>query len=131
VVPSFPHEVAVDILREFPELVGKLLAIAWGDVPTYSELSIEDATLTEPTQFRADLVVVLRDQGKPVLAVIVEVQMSIDARKAFSWPAYAVVARSLHECPAVSIRSPNRICPRFARRRKLPAKATWTAPHSG
>lgn len=38
-------------------------------------------------------------EGKPVLGVIVEAQLSRDERKRFSWPAYVSVLRARHECP--------------------------------
>jgi hypothetical protein len=58
----------------------------------------ESAELTDinPAEDRADLVVLLVD-GKPVLGIVVEVQLSPDPRKRFTWPVY-VAARL--KCPA-------------------------------
>ena len=68
-----------------------------------------------PTEFRADAVVLLID-GKPVLGVIVEAQLSRDERKRFSWPAYMTVLRARHECPVeLLVVTPDR------------AVATWAA----
>ena len=69
-------------------------------MPAYTEARLASSDLTEvvPTEFRADAVVLLVD-GKPVLGVIVEAQLSRDERKRFSWPAYISVLRARHECP--------------------------------
>jgi hypothetical protein len=58
--------------------------------------------LTEvvPSEFRADLIVLLVD-GRPVLAIVVEVQLSRDERKRFTWPVYLAGVRARFECPAV------------------------------
>ena len=53
---------------------------------------------SSPTEFRADAVDLLID-GRPVLGVVVEVQLSRDDRKRFSWPAYVSILRARHECP--------------------------------
>lgn len=37
--------------------------------------------------------------GKLVLGVIVEAQLSRDERKRFTWPAYVSVLRARHQCP--------------------------------
>jgi hypothetical protein len=82
-VPSFPHELPLELFRQCPELVlhllGKVLKV---DLPSYQEVRIEEARLTEvtPTEYRADLVLTLRDGG-PVMCVVVEVQLHIDPRK--------------------------------------------------
>src|SRR5260221_5814453 len=51
-----------------------------------------------PTEYRADLVVLLVD-GKPVLGIIVEVQLSEDLDKRVSWPAYIVNLFARIRCP--------------------------------
>ena len=54
-----------------------------------------------PTEFRADLVVVLRDRaGVPVLAIVIEVQRKRDPAKRLSWPVYLAAARAKFGCPA-------------------------------
>jgi hypothetical protein len=69
-------------------------------VPHYTETRIEAADLTNllPAEYRADVVVLLID-GKPVLGIVVEVQLEPDTRKRFSWPAYVVGLRAKFECP--------------------------------
>jgi hypothetical protein len=53
-----------------------------------------------PTEYRADLVVLLWE-GKPVLAIVVEVQLSRDEDKRASWPLYLTSLRSRVACPTV------------------------------
>jgi hypothetical protein len=69
-------------------------------LPPYSEARIESADLTEvqPTEYRADLVVLLYE-NKPVLGIVVEVQLAEDTNKRYAWPAYAVGLRARIRCP--------------------------------
>jgi hypothetical protein len=103
VVPSQEHENLRVLFHNCPELAPALLRQALGvDVPNYSSARIESADFTDiiPAEYRADLVVLLVDD-KPVLAIVVEVQLDIDDRKLFTWPVYTVGLRARFECPAV------------------------------
>jgi len=100
-MPSLDHESLVLLFRNQPELAAQLLREALHlELPAYTEARLASSDLTEvvPTEFRADAVVLLVD-GKPVLGVIVEAQLSRDERKRFTWPAYVSVLRARHECP--------------------------------
>ena len=84
-----------------PELAPLLLSEALGvAVPNYTEARIESGDLTDliPAEYRADVVVLLID-GKPVLGIVVEVQLKPKKRKRFSWPAYVASLRAKFECP--------------------------------
>src|SRR5690606_20807531 len=84
-----------------PELAVDLLRGVLGvEVPAYAEARIEsaDATDIEPAARYADLVVLLVD-GRPVLGIIVEVQLDIDDEKPFRWPAYLTNLRARLRCP--------------------------------
>jgi hypothetical protein len=63
-------------------------------------LAATDLTESQPAEYRADAVVVLLDRNIPVRVIIVEVQLAVDPRKRFSWPAYVTVSRAIHGCPA-------------------------------
>ena len=94
------HEVLVMLFRNRPEMAPLLLQEALHvELPAYTEVRIESADLTEavPAEFYADLVILLVD-GKPVLGIVVEVQLGIDGDKRFSWPAYLAVLRARHRC---------------------------------
>lgn len=75
-----------------PVFAAELLAGPLGlTVPEFSRASLSSADLTDvgPTEYRADAVVILDGEDqKPVLAVVVEVQLESKARKRRSWMAY-------------------------------------------
>ena len=101
-VLSREHESLRVLFQNHPELAPALLRQALGvDIPNYSSIRIESADFTDivPAEYRADLVVLLVDD-KPVLAIVVEVQLAQDDRKLFTWPVYAVGLRARFECPA-------------------------------
>jgi hypothetical protein len=100
-VPSQFHEVLVRFFRNRPELAPTLLSEALGvDLPRYTEARIESSDLTDvlPAEYRADVVVLLVD-GKPVLGIVVEVQLEPKEQKRFSWPMYVAGLRARFHCP--------------------------------
>lgn len=117
-MPSTTHEALVQLFRDRPELAPELLRDALGvALPPYTDVRTESAELTEvaPTEYRADLVVLLVE-GKPVLGIIVEVQLSEDPDKQFSWPVYAATLRARLRCPAcVLVVTPSAAVARWAR----------------
>jgi len=101
---SLKHEAIVRLFRNRPELASELLHVLQLPLPAYTQTRIESAELTdiEPAEYRADTVVLLGDgkpDGKPVLGIIVEVQLSRKERKRFTWPAYVTLLRARFECP--------------------------------
>lgn len=100
-MPSFLHEALLLLFRNRPELAAELLRDALGvELPAYTEARIESAELTdiEPAARYADLVVLLVD-GKPVLGIVVEVQLAPDEDKPFTWPVYVANLRARIRCP--------------------------------
>jgi len=100
-MPSQLHEALLLLFRNRPTLAPELLEQALRvELPVYSEARIESADLTDvqPAEYRADLVVLLCD-GKPVLGIVVEVQLRRSARKRFTWPAYVAALRARIRCP--------------------------------
>jgi hypothetical protein len=86
-------------------------------LPRFTEVRIEDTALTQvvPTEYRADLVVLLYD-GKPVFSIIVEAQLSKPEEKRFTWPLYAMAQRARLRTPVcVLVVTPD------------PAVAEWAA----
>jgi hypothetical protein len=101
-MPSMAHEILVDLFKSRPSLAAEILAEVLGvSLPVYTEARLASADLTEiqPAEYRADVVVVLLDREIPVRVIIVEVQLAVDPRKRFSWPAYVTVSRAIHGCP--------------------------------
>jgi len=102
-MPSMAHEILVDLFKNRPSLAAEMLAEVLGvSLPPYTEARLvsTDLTVSQPAEYRADVVVVLLDRDVPVRVIIVEVQLAIDPRKRFSWPAYVTVSRAIHGCPA-------------------------------
>ena len=90
-MPSQLHESHLLLFRNQPSLAVELIRGALrGKLPQFREAREVSADLTElqPTEYRADMVIELWTDA-PVHGIIVEVQLSIDDRKRFVWPAYA------------------------------------------
>ena len=99
---SMAHEVLVDLFKNRPSLGAELLTEALGvPLPAYSEARLLSIDLTEirPTEYRADIVVLLLDGDVPIWVLIIEVQLGIDPRKRFTWPDYTMASRARHRCP--------------------------------
>lgn len=100
-MPSQLHEALLLLFRNRPALAPELLRdVLQVALPPYTEARIDSTDLTEvqPTEYRADLVVLLLD-GIPVLGIVVEVQLSTDDRKRFAWPVYVTTLRARLRCP--------------------------------
>ena len=95
------HEGLLLLFRNRPTLAPELLRDVLGlALPAYSEARVESAQLTEvvPTEYRADVVVLLLE-GKPLFAIVVEVQLSRDEDKRMTWPLYLASLRARVGCP--------------------------------
>lgn len=116
-MPSQLHEALLQLFRNRPELAPELLRDALHmELPKYSQARIDAADLNEvqPTEYRADLVVLLLD-NVPVLGIVVEVQLSADERKRYVWPVYAVGLRARLECPVcLLVVAADEACARWA-----------------
>jgi hypothetical protein len=98
---SVQHEGLLLLFRNRPALAPELLQDALGlALPAWSEARVESAELTEvvPTEYRADLVVLLLE-GKPIFAIVVEVQLARDEDKRKTWPLCLTNLRARVDCP--------------------------------
>jgi hypothetical protein len=104
-MPSLEHNGFVELFREDPSLAPRFLATLFHlTVPPHTSVNVVEADLGQlsPVEFRADLVLELRDaERKTVLAIILEVQREKDANKKFSWVAYVGAARARKRCPTL------------------------------
>lgn len=103
-MPSSLHEALVEMLRQNPSFATELLEMALGpEVPRYQDVRFESGEFTDvsPAQYRADAVVVLTVGERPVLGVVVEVQLRWDSDKRWSWPVYLSTLRARLRCPTV------------------------------
>jgi len=119
-MPSQLHEALLQLFRNRPELAPELVRDALHQqLPNYTEVRIDSADLSEvqPTEYRADLVVLLLD-GIPVFGIVVEVQLSTDDRKQYVWPVYVTNLRARLECPVgLLVVTADDACARWAARR--------------
>lgn len=106
---SHEHEVLVSIIREHPRILLELLG---PNADTDEQRTIElDDRSENLTQMRApdrhaDAVLALRtttDAKRPRAAFVVEVQLSRDSRKRWSWPSYVASARGRLRCPVTLV----------------------------
>jgi hypothetical protein len=102
-MPSLTHDALLQLFRNRPMLGPELLRDALhAHVPAFDHVRIGDATLTEvvPTEYRADLVLVLEgeDATTPAAALVVEAQLGRDPDKRWSWPVYLVNLRARLRC---------------------------------
>jgi hypothetical protein len=101
-MPSIAHDVLVDLFKNRPSLGAELLTEVLGvALPPYTEARVTSIDLTQirPTEYRADVVVLLLDQGVPIWVLVIEVQLGIDDDKRFTWPEYTTGARAKYRCP--------------------------------
>ena len=101
-MPSLEHAALVEMFRGSPQLIPQLLLSLGVALPSYEALTVTEAALDQltPIEFRADLVVDLRDADseRPKFSAILEVQLRPDEDKRFSWPAYLVLHRARQRC---------------------------------
>jgi hypothetical protein len=106
-VLSVQHEFCVSLLREDVRLVPELLRRAFGLTLGHGIALVEGAeslgTVT-PTEYRADAVLVRRDDsGGIVEAFVLEVQLRRDARKRYTWPQYVTGLHARLRCPVTLV----------------------------
>lgn len=120
-MPSLEHAALVEMFRSRPELLPRLLMELGVAVPSFEIVTVSEAALDQltPTEFRADLVVELRDRvsARPKLSAVLEVQLRPDDDKYYSWPAYLVLYRARQRCDTcVVVLTPDPAVAAWARR---------------
>ncbi|WP_437314118.1 hypothetical protein [Sorangium sp. So ce385] len=104
-MPTLEHNALVEMFRDQPALAPRLLATLFHvEVPPHVSAAVVESSLDQliPVEFRADLVLELRDaSGTLVLAIVIEVQRDMDPNKKFSWPTYVTVVRAKKRCRTV------------------------------
>jgi hypothetical protein len=104
-MPTLEHNAIVEMFRENPALAPHFLAILFRiEVPPHASVAVVESSLDQlvPVEFRADLVLELRDaKGAIVLAIVLEVQRDEDPDKKYSWPVYVTVVRAKKRCGTV------------------------------
>jgi hypothetical protein len=102
-VPSFRHELLVELFRNRAELACALLnELGVSFDHDRVVLGSVDLSQVAPTTYHADAVVeLLNRSGQRVAAVIVEVQLRPDAGKLYTWPHYVAGLHARLKCPVV------------------------------
>jgi len=98
---SLLHEAVLLLVHNRPALAAALMSDVLGwKLPFFEEARVVSADLTDiqPAEYRADMVIELFDGGRPVFAIILEVQLSEDPEKHYSWPAYVANLYARLEC---------------------------------
>lgn len=101
-MPSHLHETLIEMFRDRPALAAQVLTGPLGvAMPDFDSAQISSGELTDvmPTEYRADLVVVLSRQGTVRRAVVIEVQLQPDDQKQLTWPAYVATLYARLGCP--------------------------------
>ena len=104
-MPSVEHEAPLEVIRQQPDVVADLLRRILPQLPLPARvtgaLGSADMSQVAPTQYFADMVVVLTDQQtrKPVLAVVIEPQGRDRKTKKVSWPVYLTTAIKANKVP--------------------------------
>lgn len=118
-MPSQRHEALIELFRHRPTLATELLTGPLGiPIPTHQHTRLDSGDLPDlvPTEYRADAVVTLAHHDKPVLSIVIEIQLRPDPDKRYSWPVYLTTLRARHRCPTMLLV----ICPDDR-------TATWSA----
>lgn len=102
---SSEHEDLLELLRNAPELMVSLVRAQGLALPHFTVVEPVTEALTQPrpAQLRPDLVLLLRDGEERRVALLVEVQRRIDARKRRTWPLYEVMARNRFHCETLLV----------------------------
>jgi hypothetical protein len=104
-MPTLEHNGLIEMFRENPTLAPRLVeTLCHVELPPYASVAVVESALDQlvPVEFRADLVLELRDdQGAIVLAIILELQREKDPRKKRSWPVYVAAVYARKECPVI------------------------------
>jgi len=108
-VPSQLHETILDLFKAQPRLAPKLLREGLGFQVSSERVSVCSSDFGEarPAEYRADHVLLVEWEAG-ALGIIVEVQLSRDERKRYSWPYYAASLRARQSCPVIVLV----VCPR-------------------
>ncbi len=103
VMPSTEHDAIAELFAQRPDLAPALLQRLGCPLPAFSSISIAPAAFSQKmaVEYRADLVLLLKQGRRRVQAVVIEVQRTIEKSKLLSWPVYQTLARARHRCDAI------------------------------
>ena len=100
------HEALVQLFRDRPEMAAQLVREQLGvALPVHSEAHVTESGTPDANAltYQADLVLALREGGRTVCAMVVEVQLRVDPRKKRTWPHYVTAFGAELECPVILV----------------------------
>ena len=119
-MPSYLHEILVDIFRRDSALIADLLReVFHKDIPLnlIPRVAEPNFSALAPTEARTDLVVTLNGENGVAFVLILEVQLRPDPDKARRWPYYLASAALRWNCPAtLLVVTPDEATARWAAR---------------
>jgi hypothetical protein len=101
-MPSLWHDSGIDLIRDDPDIVIRLLRRAGEDLPADARLSLAPANENDrmlSKDLDPDIVLVEGSVDRPARVVIVELQRARNAGKLRQWPRYAASKWLRYECP--------------------------------
>ena len=114
-MPKLCHEALVQIVRNAPELVARLVCPEDEAVVTSVRVTTPEFVDLNLPEYRADAVLVKgEDPERPVRAFVTEVQSAIDPRKHWTWPHYFTSLRPSRTRTISRVASSRRIRLRIA-----------------
>lgn len=105
-MPSFRHEAPLELLRDRPDLIAKLVHELFGiEIPAHGAVRIAEADLGKlvPTARTVDMVIELERDGRVVMAFIVECQLAPDPDKPARWPHNVAALHDRLRCPVILV----------------------------
>lgn len=104
-MPKLSHEALVQLVRNDPALIPGLI---WpeGQRPPAAQIHVAAAEFVDLNfaEHRADTVLAIGGEpGRPDEALVVEVQIEVDARKRMTWPLYVAGLRTRLACPVTLV----------------------------
>ncbi len=99
-MPSARHQSSTYSLHEQPEVALALLAATGVPLPDHDVMHVDSPKLPNlvPTDFEADAVITLLRDRKPILSLILEIQLRWDKHKIWVWPCYLANLRRRRRC---------------------------------
>ena len=116
---TLEHDEIVELIGRAPRAaVDALRSTGQVPLPAFDALRVEPGDLRElvPPARNVDVVILL-ERGRPVFALLVEVQAARDDDKPFTWPLYVAANRARFRCPTcLMVLALNADTARWARR---------------
>jgi len=102
-MPTYQHEVPLQMIRQRPDLAVEILRDAAGiAVPTHDQVvhASENVNTLHAAERTCDGALLAKQGDKTVYGIVVESQRQTDTTKEHAWPSYLATFRHQHRCDA-------------------------------